>query len=72
MTEKDAVERAKAIATDEGWPWVEPIRAVGFRNMFLGEKRWRVMSNCQNRGMNVRIVLRDDDGSVVEKGFMPR
>jgi len=72
MTEKDAVERAKAIAESEGWPWIEPVRANGFRRLFSGEKRWRVTSNCRNRGMNVRIVLRDVDGSVLEKGFLPR
>jgi hypothetical protein len=31
-----------------------------------------IWSNAESLGMNVRVVLDDRDGRVLEKGFMPR
>jgi hypothetical protein len=71
MNESEAVEHARRIASDNGWTWLEPVD-VRRRGGWLARARWIVVSNASHRGMNVRVVLDDRSGSVLEKGFLPR
>jgi hypothetical protein len=67
-----AVKLAQELASREGWPWVEPIRATRRRRWWIGPVAWEVVSNADKRGMNVRIVIDGSSGRILEKGFLPR
>ena len=72
MTEQEAVGIAQTIAQRSGWLWLPPVQARRYRSWLIGAPRWVIWTNAQSLGMNVRIVLDDRDGLVLEKGFMPR
>ena len=72
MNKEDAVSRAKAFADERRWTWREPIRAEIYRPWFVMPLRWRVMSNCEARGMNVRIEIDDATGQVLWGNYTPR
>jgi hypothetical protein len=64
------IDLARTLASHRGWTWREPvaIRAALER----GEPVWVIESNVQSRGMNVRVVLRQSDHSLVTAGYLPR
>ena len=72
MTAEEAVETARRLAQQQGWPWLAPVEARRRRAFLLGPARWHVWSNAGTRGANVRVVIDDASGAVVERGFLPR
>jgi hypothetical protein len=72
MNKEDAVSRAKAFADQRGWTWREPIHAETYRPWFIMARRWRVVSNYEARGMNVRVELDDATGEVLSGNYIPR
>jgi len=66
ITEQEAIERARRIAEEQGWAWLEPVRA---RRTGRG---WEVFSNVLKRGGNVRVLVDRQSGEILEKGFNPR
>ena len=72
MTGEEALERARAIAAEKGWPWLDPVSVRKVRPFLLGSVRWVVMTNAERRGMNVRIVLDDASGRILAEGYLPR
>jgi len=72
VTELEAVEIAQTIARGNGWLWLPPVQARRYRPWFFGAPRWVIWTNAESLGVNVRVVLDDRDGRVLEKGFMPR
>ena len=72
MTSDQAIDRAKAIADERGWTWREPIHAETYRPWFVLPLPWRVVSNYQARGMNVRIEIDDATGEVLSGNYIPR
>ena len=71
MTEEKALEVAREVASAEGWTWLEPVR-VRRRRRWFGSPFWEIVSNSNARGMNVRVVVDDATGRVLEKWFLPR
>jgi hypothetical protein len=71
MTEDRVIEVARDVASAQGWPWLEPVR-VRRRRRWFRSPLWEVVSNSDALGMNVRIVVDDTTGRVLEKGFLPR
>jgi hypothetical protein len=68
----DAIELARQAAAQQGWPWVEPVRARRRRAGLFGPHRWEVLSNADSRGQNVRVVIDDASGALLERHFLPR
>ncbi len=65
------LEVARNVATACGWSWLEPVE-ISLESGAPGDRVWLVHTNCQQRGMNIRIAIREKDFSVVRAGFLPR
>lgn len=72
MTEQEAVEIARQLAKQEGWGWVDPAFATLRRPWFGPGGRWEIFSNRGGVGTVVRVVIDDETGRVLEKGYVPR
>jgi len=72
MTEQEAIGIARAVAQRNEWPWLAPEQARRFRPWLFGAPCWEIRTNAQKMGMNVRVVLDERSGRVLEKGFIPR
>jgi hypothetical protein len=73
VSEEEAVALAKEVADEKGWPWALPVR-VSRRKPWLsrGGGRWEIFSNGNALGASVRVVINDDTGEVIERGFISR
>src|SRR5215510_147790 len=72
MRRDEAIATAKAIAEAEGWPWVEPVRAeLVWGYILFGPACWVVMTDSDFFPGNVTVIIRDKEGSVIEKSFEP-
>ncbi len=74
LTQAEVIRIAQAAAEAQGWPWVDDEQVlVGFTP---GERRggghWSVLTHPGGMGGNVSIVIDDETGAVLKKGFMPR
>jgi hypothetical protein len=70
--EAEAIAKAKQVAQEQGWAWVEPAAATLRRRWFGPGGRWEVFSNAHALGAKVRVVLDAESGEVQEKGYIPR
>lgn len=67
MTEQEAIEIAKKVAEDQGWAWVEPVRAEHGRPWFGKGGWWEIRDNDSTRGRKVYIKIDDLTGAIIEK-----
>ncbi len=72
MTKIRAIDLAHEIAGTEGWLWREPVKATYIRRWLIGLAAWEIISNCDNRGINVKILIEDATGRILKKAFLPR
>jgi hypothetical protein len=72
MTQMRAIDLAREIARTEGWSWREPVKATYIRRWLLGSAAWEIISNCDSRGMNVKILIEDATGRILTKAFLRR
>ena len=72
MTERDVIAKARAVADEHRWTWIEPAQADFEPDYRTGSGIWKVVSNAHAVGMNVRVYIDDATGAVLEKGFLPR
>jgi hypothetical protein len=80
MTREEAIEKARGIAEQEGWPWLEPVNAGLWedkeRKTFFSKptsrKKWSVTTNYLNRGSNIKISFDAETGEILEKLCLPR
>jgi len=72
IREVEAIEKAKQVAQEQGWAWVEPAVATLRRRWFGPGGTWEVSSNAGALGAKVRVVLDAESGAVREKGYIPR
>ena len=72
LTEPEAIERAKQLAVEQGWAWVEPVEAILRRAWFGEQARWEISSNVAGRGPMARFVIDAHTGAVIEQGYIPR
>lgn len=72
MTSDEAIDRARELARSRGWTFLEPVQADSCRFFGVGRLRWRVVSNCESIGCNVRVEIDDATGEVLKGNFMPR
>jgi hypothetical protein len=73
MIEKTIIEIARNEAERQGWSWVPPVN-VTKRKRFLvfGKLIWYVSSNVGRLGRNVWMIIDDETGIILQKGFCPR
>jgi hypothetical protein len=62
---------ARADADERGWTWLEPVE-VSLSSSGSSGRVWTIETNSQSRGMNIRIVIREADESIVQAGYLPR
>lgn len=72
MTEREAIDRAKQVAHDQGWGWAEPAYATLYRSWFRKGGKWEIFSDARGLGTKVRVVIDAQTGDVLEKGYIPR
>jgi hypothetical protein len=73
MTESEVLEIVRRVASEQGWPYVEPVLVRRRRPWFrqIGGT-WEIFTNRNFIGGNVRMIVEDETGAVVSKGFIPR
>jgi hypothetical protein len=62
---------AQKYAEERGWPWRTPVEAQLTR-VTPNDRQWTVRTNLFAIGMNVRVVIREADLTIVEAGYLPR
>ena len=77
MTAEEAIARAKTIAAERGWHWLEPARVTVERPFlwFLrgtDKKRLRVRTNYGAIGCTVIVYFDAETGRLEGAGFLPR
>jgi hypothetical protein len=72
MSEEEAIVRAKHVAQEQGWAWVEPADATLHRAWFGKGGKWTIFSNAHGLGAKARVVIDALTGEVLEKGYVPR
>jgi hypothetical protein len=72
LSSDEAIRVARAEADKEGWPWNEPTQAWTARRWWIGPRVWRVVSNAEMKGRNVRVEIDVLTGTVLSKSYTPR
>jgi hypothetical protein len=62
---------ARELASQRGWPWLEPVE-ISLSSSGTAGREWTIHTNCHARGMNIRVVIRESDGSILQAGYLPR
>jgi hypothetical protein len=70
LTTERVLEIARTKVAERGWPWFGRIE-VNRRRIWLlfGAYQWHVLTNADAIGANVRLVIDDRTGQVVNAGF---
>ena len=72
ISEDEAVNRAKRVALEQEWAWIDPAHTT-LRSRWFGKGgTWEIFSNGSGLGAKVRVVLDAETGAVLEKGYVPR
>jgi hypothetical protein len=71
ISEKEAVKIAEKVAEENDWIWVEPVLATWHADWFGNGGKWEIFSNAERLGAKVRVVI-DNEGNIIEKGYVPR
>jgi hypothetical protein len=73
VTEEEALALAKRAAEEKGWPFIEPTLVMR-RKPWLRKHggTWEIFTNRFAVGGNVRVVIDDVTGAVLELGFLRR
>lgn len=71
MTANEALNLARRLATDRGWPWLEPVHVRKKRRWFrfCG---WIIYSNADCLGSNVQVEIDNATAKVVSAAYLPR
>ncbi|MDY6784810.1 MAG: hypothetical protein SW833_20080 [Cyanobacteriota bacterium] len=72
MQYRKVVALAKEIAEEKNWIWLGDVKVVKYRKGFFGRFLWRVTTNSKCRGCNIKIVIDDETGEVIESAYLPR
>ncbi|HEY2899058.1 MAG TPA: hypothetical protein VGL59_00675 [Polyangia bacterium] len=73
MIEAEVLEIVRRVAGEQSWPYLEPV-LIKHRRPWLRQTggTWEVFTNRNFIGGNIRMVIDDDTGAILSKGFMPR
>jgi hypothetical protein len=65
------LEIARGVAAQRGWSWLEPVD-IRLSSSGTAGRVWTIRTNAHEVGMNVQILIRESDGSIVQAGYLPR
>jgi hypothetical protein len=70
----EAIARARLYAEERGWTWREPVRVTPLRRfpVFGRVTTYEVWSNAECKGMNARVIVAADDGTIIKGYWLPR
>ena len=74
MTRDAAIQIARTLAEQNGWPWVEPLLVEdGRRFLVCGKRFWRVTTNFRyaDIGCNVHVQIDDETGRILSSDYTP-
>lgn len=74
MTRDAAIQTARTLAGEKGWPWVESLMVEdGRRFIVFGRRFWRVTTNSRyvDIGCNVHVQIDDETGRVLSSDYTP-
>lgn len=74
MTRDTAIQTARTLAEEKGWPWLEPLMVEdGRRFIVFGRRFWRVTTNSRyvDIGCNVHVQIDDKTGRVLSSDYTP-
>lgn len=66
ISEAQALQIAYQVCQEREWLWLEPVQAT------LTRHGWCIHTNWTSRGVNARIIIHPQTGSVVSAQFWPR
>ena len=66
ISKGEALSIAQIECEKRGWPWWQPIIAKSKWGI------WEVWTNADERGGNVRILIKKDTGEVIKASLLPR
>lgn len=73
LTRDEVLEVARGVAAEKDWSWCEPVDVKRRRKyVFFGPFRWHVWTGTRQAGCNIRLLIDDESGSILEAGFNPR
>ncbi len=73
ISEAHAVRIARDLAMARGWTWKEPVSVTRVRRFWLlGAPLYRVVTNTEAIGLNIRVTIDALDGRVLHAGYNPR
>jgi hypothetical protein len=72
MTQEEAIGKARQIASEAGWAWIDPPRVLLRSGWFGSPSRWEIHSNANGLGPIVSIELEGATGEVLKKGYIKR
>jgi hypothetical protein len=73
MIERDAaVLIARTRATENGWPFGEPIQITLRRGWFGQDDRYEIETNAGQRGTKARFTVNAVTGAILSEGYIPR
>jgi len=70
-TRQKLIAVGKAVAADQGWPWIDPVE-VRLDRTTSDQRFWSIHTNALSRGRNIRLLIRESDLAVIEVAFLPR
>ena len=71
MDEQDVLFRAKRIAEEQGWTWIDPAKAW-LLNPNSAQAHWQVRSNSQGLGCIVQVEVDDRTGDIIGQSYIAR
>ena len=73
ITGPNAVEIARTRATENGWPFAEPIQVVERRAWLSGSvTRYEIETNAGRLGTKANFVVDAETGAIISEGYVPR
>jgi hypothetical protein len=70
---EEAIEIARARATQNGWGFGQPLQVIHRRPWFKKTGgRFEIETNANRLGTKARFVVDEDTGAILDEGYIPR
>jgi hypothetical protein len=67
-----AIEIARERASENGWPFGEPVEVIHRRGWFGGAHQFHIETNAGKRGTKARFVVDATTGRILSEGYIAR
>jgi hypothetical protein len=65
------LEIARNLSVERGWTWLEPVDIKRSSSGAAG-RIWTIRTNADEVGMNIRILIRESDGAILQASYLLR